>query len=276
MPEHTTFLSYLIYQLPDGAALANKFGNGLVTHSHPSWRSWEPPLTALLVIGLVVLLGLSVRAKYSKLDEAVVPEDKLSLRTFFEAFLGYFYTMVADVMGPKRAKKYFPIIGAAACFIFFSNVMGLIPGLGPPTSSLNVTLGCSALVFLLFNFYGVRAAGLGYFKHMTGPWLGYAGIPLNVLIFIVELISTCVRPVTLAVRLMLNMAVDHLLGSIFLGLFALVVPVPVMFLGVIVILVQTLVFTLLSSIYISLATEHEDAHESEHGRGAEHGQGAHA
>ena len=71
----------------------------------------------------------------------------------------------------------------------------------------------------------------------------------------------CVR-FTLSVRLMLNMAVDHLLAGIFLGLFALLVPVPVMFLGVIVILVQTLVFTLLSSIYIALATEHE---EHDHG-----------
>jgi F-type H+-transporting ATPase subunit a len=262
MPEHTTFLSYLIHMLPNGAELAKNFGFGVITHSSPSWRSWEPPITAILVILVVIALGYRARAKYANLDESVVPEDKLSLRTFFEAFLGYFYGMMRDVMGPKRAKKYFPIIGAAACFIFFSNTLTFIPGMSPPTSSLNVTLGCSALVFVLFNVYGIATNGLGYVKHMAGPWLGPAGIPLNILIFIVEVISTCVRPITLSVRLMLNMAVDHLLGGIFLGLFALFVPVPTMFLGVIVILVQTLVFTLLSSIYIALATEHE---EHEHG-----------
>ena len=59
---------------------------------------------------------------------------------------------------------------------------------------------------------------------------------------------------------MLNIAVDHLLVSIFLGLFALLLPLPLMLLGVIVILVQTLVFCLLTSIYIGLATAHAEHH----------------
>ena len=93
---------------------------------------------------------------------------------------------------------------------------------------------------------------MGYIKHLMGPaWY------LAWLIFPVELVSLCARPVTLAVRLMLNMAVDHLILSIFLGFFALLVPLPVMMLGVLVILVQTLVFTLLTCVYIGLATEHE-------------------
>lgn len=68
------------------------------------------------------------------------------------------------------------------------------------------------------------------------------------------------RPVTLAVRLMLNMAVDHLILGIFLALVAVFVPLPVMALGIVVVIVQTLVFTLLTSIYIGLATEHEEHH----------------
>ena len=59
---------------------------------------------------------------------------------------------------------------------------------------------------------------------------------------------------------MLNIAVDHLIGSIFLGLIALFVPVPLSLLALIVILVQTLVFCLLSSIYIGLATEKAHDH----------------
>ncbi|MBI5538082.1 MAG: F0F1 ATP synthase subunit A [Deltaproteobacteria bacterium] len=259
MPEHTTFLSYLVHALFNGPERTT-FGPGLLTGSAPSWHAWEPPLTAVLVIVIIALLGLRTRARYAKLNESVIPEAKLTLGTFFELFLGYFYDMARDVMGPTRAKKYFPIIAAAAMFVFFSNIMGLIPGLAPPTSSLSITLGCALLVFILFNFYGLKTNGIGYLKHMTGPWLGWAGLPLNILVFVIELISTCVRPVTLAVRLMLNMAVDHLLGSIFIGMFAILLPVPVMFLGVIVILVQTLVFTLLSSIYIALATEHEEEH----------------
>jgi len=265
MPEHTSFLTYLIHLLPHGGEWAQRFGKGVISATPPTWQSWEPLVTALLLVALLLGLGWHARSKFEKIDGAVVPDAKLSVRTLFEVFLGYFYGMACDVMGPVRAKRYFPIIGASACFVFFGNIVGLIPGLMiPPTSSLNITLGAALFVFVLFNFYGIKTNGIGYFKHMCGPWLGPAGIPLNILIFVIEVISTCVRPITLSVRLMLNMAVDHLLGSIFLGLFAVLVPVPVMFLGVIVIFVQTLVFTLLTSIYISLATEHEDHGPAKH------------
>ena len=66
---------------------------------------------------------------------------------------------------------------------------------------------------------------MGYIKHLAGPvWY------LAPLIFPVEVISLCVRPVTLSVRLMLNMAVDHLILGIFLGFLAVLVPLPVMLL----------------------------------------------
>ncbi|MCL2823030.1 MAG: F0F1 ATP synthase subunit A [Polyangiaceae bacterium] len=267
MPEHTTFLSFLIqWLMPHGDDLAKNFGPGVISHTEPTWQSWEPPITALLIVLIMLALGWSAKSKFAKLDDAVVPDNKLNVRTFFEVFLGFFHSMACDVMGPERAKRYFPIVGAGACFVFFGNVIGLFPGLmNPYTSSLNTTIAAALLVFVLFNYYGFRANGLGYLKHMGGPWLGPIGIPLNIMIFIIEVISTCVRPVTMSVRLMLNIAVDHLLGSVFLGLFALLVPVPVMFLGLIVVVVQTLIFTLLTSIYISLATEHED-HGPAHGK----------
>ena len=89
---------------------------------------------------------------------------------------------------------------------------------------------------------------------------GPLGLPLNALIFSIEVLSTTMRLFTLAVRLMINMAVDHLIASIFLGLVALFLPVPALILGVLVIVVQTLVFCLLTSVYIGLATEHEEHH----------------
>jgi len=232
---------------------AENIGYSFIGHHDPTWRSFEPVVTSILVILLVTALALRTRATLADVDRAVVPDERLTLRTFMEAFISYFYGIARDVMGPKRAKRYFPIIGGAACFIFFSNLMALVPGLAPPTSSLNVTLGCALCVFIVFNYYGLQANGFDYVKHLAGPkWY------LAVLIFPIELISTCVRPVTLSIRLMVNMAVDHLLGTIAIGMVALLVPVPLMFLGAIVIVVQTLVFALLTSIYIGLATEHED------------------
>jgi F-type H+-transporting ATPase subunit a len=253
MPEHTTFLTYLLAKFPALRENADNIGYSFIGHRDPSYRSFEPIFTSLLVIVFFSLLALRTRRTLADVDRAVVPDDKLTLRTFMEAFIAFFYGVARDVMGPKRAKRYFPIIGGSACFIFFANVITLIPGFAPPTSSLNITLGCALTVFILFNYYGLQANGMGYIKHLAGPkWY------LAPLIFPIELISTCVRPVTLSIRLMVNMAVDHLLGTIAIGMVALFVPVPLMFLGAIVIVVQTLVFSLLTSIYIGLATEHEE------------------
>jgi F-type H+-transporting ATPase subunit a len=253
MPEHTTFLTYLLAKFPALQQNAENIGYSFVGHREPTYRSFEPIITSVLVAIFVVYLAVRARSKVTDVDRAVVPDDTLTLRTFMEAFISYFYGIARDVMGPKRARRYFPIIGASACFIFFANLLTLIPGFSPPTSSLNITLGCALCVFILFNYYGLQANGLNYVKHFAGP-----NPVLAPLIFPIEVISTCVRPVTLSIRLMINMAVDHLLGTIALGLVAILVPIPLMFLGIIVIVVQTLVFCLLTSIYIALATEHEE------------------
>jgi F-type H+-transporting ATPase subunit a len=256
MPEHSSWLTLLLAHAKDTLSHnAHVFGDTLVGHQHASWQSFEPITAALMVALLVLLLAVLVRPRLANVDEAVMAEDTLTLRTFFEAFLGYFYDLAKSVMDADRAKKYFPLIGTAAVFVFFSNVLALIPGAPVATSSLNVTLGCALVVFIMFNLYGIKEQGWGYIKHLAGPaWY------LAPLIFVIELLSLIVRPITLAVRLMLNMAVDHLILGIFLSLVAVLVPLPVMVLGCVIIIVQTLVFTLLTCIYIGLATEHEEHH----------------
>ena len=262
MPEHTSWLTYLLAYAKDTLSHnAHNIGDSFVAKHHPSWQSFEPIATALLIAVLVLALAAGARSRLSKTEEAVIPEDRLSLRTFMEVFLGYFYDLAKSVMGPDRAKKYFPIVGASALFVFFCNIMALLPGMPIATTSLSITLGCALVVFLFFNFYGLSANGWHYIKHLAGPvWYLYP------LIFVIELFSTLVRPLTLAVRLMLNMAVDHLILGIFLGLVCVFVPVPLMVLGVLVILIQTLVFSLLTCIYIGLATEpmHHDEHHAHH------------
>lgn len=255
MPKHTGFLTYLLAKFPALRENAHNVGTSVMGGHEVEYRGLEPIFMSLLVMLTIVWLAAEVRGQFRRLNEAVVPDETLTLRTFFETFFGYFYGMAKDVMGPHSAKRYFPLIGGAAAFIFFSNASALIPGFNPPTSNLNVTLGCSILVFLSFNFWGLKENGWGYLAHLAGPkWY------LAPLVFPVELISTCVRPVTLAIRLMVNMAVDHLVASIFLGMIAILVPVPLGFLALIVITVQTLVFCLLSCIYIGLATEKAEHH----------------
>jgi F-type H+-transporting ATPase subunit a len=253
LPEHTSFLTLLLAHAKETLDHnAGLLGKSFVGGQPATWHSFEPILAAILVALFLIVVGLLVRARLTKLGDAVVPEAKLTLATFMEVFLGYFYDLAKSIMGPERAKKYFGVIGTSACFVFFSNVLALIPGLPVPTTSLSVTLGTSLVVFILFNVYGLKENGWSYIKHLAGPaWY------LAPLMFVIELISLLVRPLTLAVRLMLNMAVDHLIVAIFAGIFAVLVPLPFMLLGVLVIIVQTLVFTMLTCVYIGLATEHE-------------------
>jgi F-type H+-transporting ATPase subunit a len=232
---------------------ASILGKSFVGGHEATWQSFEPIITALLIALLLLVVAVAVRMRMTKVEESVIPDDRLTLRTFMEIFLGYFYDLAKSVMDADRAKKYFPVIATSACFVFFANVMALIPGFPVATSSLSITLGCALVVFILFNIYGLATNGFGYIKHLAGPaWY------LAPLVFCIELVSLCVRPITLAVRLLLNMAVDHLILGIFLSLVAVLVPIPVMLLGCIVIIVQTLVFSLLTCVYIGLATAHEE------------------
>ena len=272
MPEHTSFFSYLVAMFPQLGENMHNFGSTFLGHQPVNAHGAEPLVAAAFVVLLLILLALSVRSKLKDFDKSVIPDDKLTLRTFFEILIGYFYNMMKDMMGPTRAKKFFPIVGTASCFILFSNFLGLMPGFAPPTSSLNITVGCSICVLVAFTYYGLKENGIHFLSHLAGPWLGWGMIWVNLIILPIELLSTfIIRPVTLSVRLMLNLAVDHLLVSIALGAFSLFVPIPVMILGTLVAIVQVLVFCLLTSIYISLATEHEEGHGEE-----AHGKEAHA
>lgn len=276
MPEHTSWFSYLLEWLVGHTALEQNFHSlfGSSVFGKPVGAHQAEPLTAsLFVVVLLVALAATVGPKLRDYKNSIIPDEKLTLRTFFEVFIGYFYDMMKAMMGPKRAKQFFPLIGTAACFIFFANFLGMIPGFLPPTASWNITWGCSIVVFVMFNYYGLRENGFAYLKHLAGPWLGWPYIPINILVLFIEIFATCLRAVTLSMRLMINLAVDHLILGVFIGLVVLVVPMFPMALGTIVAAVQTLVFCLLSSIYITLATEHEHDHEPGHGKG--HGEEKH-
>ncbi len=253
MPSHSSWLTLILAHFRETLSHnAEILGTSLIGGHDATWQSFEPIVAAGFVAALVIVLALLARRSLVR-DGAYVPDERLTLRTFMEAFLGYFYDLAKASMGAERAKKYFPIIAGSALFVFFSNVMALLPGMPIATSSLNITFGAALVVFILFNIYGLMTNGLGYVKHLAGPiWY------LAPLIFVIELISVCVRPITLAVRLMLNMAVDHLILGIFLGLVAVIIPIPLMLLGCIIVVIQTLVFALLTTVYIALATEHED------------------
>ena len=131
MPEHISLLHYLLYRFD--LLRLNAHAESLQGHEL-GYRDYEPLAMALVLMLMLVYLASEVRGIIKNTKEAVIPEEELTLRTFFEVFFETFYTIAKDVMGPKNGKRYFPLIGACAIFIFTSNAIGLIPGMMPPTA----------------------------------------------------------------------------------------------------------------------------------------------
>lgn len=215
---------------------------------------------ALFILGLMALFAFVSFQKVKETQAALIPDEKLTIRTFVELLVGASYSLMADIMGPKAARFFLPLIGTAAFFILFSNAIGLVPGFTPPTDNLNTTLALALVMFVATHVYGIKENGFNHVKHLFGPIIKWYALPLMLLMFVIEVISHLARPLSLSIRLMANMVADHLVVGAFLSIIAFVLPVPVMVLGTLVVLVQTLVFCVLSTVYIGLAIQHEEAH----------------
>ena len=208
----------------------------------------------LLLIGLV----LSVHPKISNIKKALIPDGRFTLRTFFEMMIEGTLSTMEKSMDRKPALFFLPLIGSCAFLIFFSNLLGLVPGFEPPTANLNTTLAMAIVIFFTTHIYGVKNNGIGYFAHFFGPIRKWYALPLMLLMFCIELISHLARPLSLSVRLMGNMFADHKVVATFTLLVPLLVPVPMLLLGVVVCLVQVAVFCILSIVYIGMAIAHEE------------------
>lgn len=173
-------------------------------------------------------------------------------QNFWETIISGLEGFMADNMGKEGARLMFPMLATFAFYILVANMIGLMPGFMSPTSNLNITLGCTIIVFTTTHILGLKFHGAGYIKHFFGPvpWL----IPL---IFPIEVISHLARLLSLSIRLFGNiMAKETLLGILFMLAGAYFAPLPILCLGVFVSIVQTLVFVLLSILYFSAAMEH--------------------
>ncbi len=216
-------------------------------------------VTAGLVVLLLIAATVAIHSKLRQTEERVIPSSRFSLVNLFEAAVEAILSLMESVIGPE-APRYFPLIGSLFIYIFLCNIMALIPGFLPPTDNINTNFACSITVFVYYNAMGIKAHGFkNYLKHFMGPivWLG----PL---MFVIEMIGHLVRPVSLALRLFGNITGDHLVLGIFSNLVPLFVPVIFLALGLFVSFIQAFVFSLLSMIYINLATAHEEGHEGAH------------
>ncbi len=226
----------------------------------PTYVEITHVLVAVVVFFLIALGALAYRTRVQRLgDAAILPEARLNMRAVFEGLADMVFGLLEGVMGERNARKYLPFLGSFFIFILFSNLISLVPGFRAPTDTLKTNLGMALLVFLATHVLGFKVHGIKYLQQFTGHLPLKS--PLVILVpfmFVIEVVSHLIRPVTLAIRLMANMFADHAVVAVFFSLMPLIVPVPFMLLGVFVSVVQALVFTLLSATYINLAIAHEE------------------
>jgi F-type H+-transporting ATPase subunit a len=270
--EHWSLATLLPGAVADNLRALATWPNGKTWYEGNTHPHISHVIMAIVVFLLGMLLIFAASKRLSDTDAAIIPEKRLSAMVIFDLVSEALLGLMVSVMPREKALKFLPLVMAFAVFIFLGNFLGLIPGFLPATDNLNTTLALGVVSFLAYNYWGIRQHGLlAHLKHFAGPipWLAPLMIPI-------EIISHFVRPLSLAFRLMGNMFGDHMVLGIFLGIFPLLLPLPVMVLGLIVVTVQTLVFTLLSIVYISLAVEEHEHHDDHGHQGAHDDDHAHA
>jgi F-type H+-transporting ATPase subunit a len=243
--EHSLYIVELFNRI-FGRPLASLLGLAGVKVADPLHLFPDYVVMVIIVTALlIVIFGLSSRSF------ALVPSKRQSV---LELVYGLFESLVMDTIGPQ-GKPYVPVIGTVGLFIFSCNLIGLVPGLMSPTSKLNVTVGCALVVFFYYHAQGVKAQGLGYFKHFVGP------IPvLAPLMIPIEIISHFSRPVSLSMRLFGNIFAEELLIVIMASIIPFFLPLPFMAVAIFTSVIQAFVFVLLACIYIAGAVAHEEDH----------------
>jgi F-type H+-transporting ATPase subunit a len=225
-----------------------------------------PWYTIMFVIACILSV-LVIKILKDKLSEDDPSNAQMTLEAGFLALKDLSRNVIGD-----HASKYFPVVATFAVLILVSNLMGLFPMFMAPTASVNVTFALAITSFIYYNYVGISENGfINHLAHFTGPRLPLLmTLIITPLIFSVELISNLIRPFTLGVRLFANMFADEKIFAEITNLYPPItqigVPLLLTALGLFVAFVQTLVFTLLSMIYIS-----EVSHApNEHIHGGEH------
>ncbi len=186
--------------------------------------------------------------------------------------------LVQDMLG-STWRKHFPFIATIFFFILINNLIGLIPGFHPGTGTMGVTFALALISFFYFIYTGVKKdGGFGYLMSLKPKGVPF---PMNWLVWVIEIFSTFLRLITLAVRLFCNMFAGHIvmgtfaiLASLFIerigqgvtfeaftgagvSLLWLLVLIAIYAVEMLVAAIQAYVFSLLSAVYIQLAEEEE-------------------
>ena len=240
-----TFLNtYTLAELEVGEHFLWKIGNFTV-HGQVFLNSW-------IVIALLVIASLAATRNLQKIPSGI--------QNFMEFVLEFVRDLAKNQIGEKEYRDWVPFVGTLFLFIFVSNWSGaLVPWklvelpsgeLAAPTNDINTTVALALLTSLAYFYAGLRKKGLGYFKHYIEP------TPILLPIAILEDFT---KPLSLSFRLFGNILADELVVAVLVLLVPLLIPLPVMALGLFTSAIQALVFATLAAAYIheALADHHD-------------------
>jgi F-type H+-transporting ATPase subunit a len=220
---------------------------------------WDVSFTnssLFMLLAVVLTVGFYMVATQSR---SLVPTRLQSLAEISYEFVA---GMLRDSIG-KEGMKYFPFVFSLFMFIFFCNMLGMIPGAFTVTSHIIVTAALAAIVFLTVLVIGFAKNGLHFLKLFVP-----SGVPIYILplVTMIEIISFLSRPVSHSVRLFANMLAGHITLKVFggfvvmllgAGSFAVLSPLPLIAavaltaLEFLVAFLQAYVFTMLTCMYLN-------------------------
>lgn len=200
------------------------------------------PDTVFVTLGLTLVL-LAVLWPLSRRMRA---HGLSGWQTALEIYVGWMSSTLEELFG-EDPRPYVPLIGTLVAFIALSNLLGLVPMLRPPTADLSTALALALVVFLAVPYFGVRRHGfLGYLRKYAEPHPLL--VPLNIL-------GELTRTMALAVRLFGNIMSGQMVVATLVLVAGVLVPVPLMALGILTGLVQAYIFGILAAVYIAAAVE---------------------
>ena len=209
----------------------------------------------ILTATLMILVFLSVAKGYSKKNSA--PKG---IQALFEPVIIFVRDDIVKPNIGENYEKYLPYMLTLFFFIFFGNVLGLMPGAANLTGNIAVTLSLALFTFLITNFSGNKH----YWKHIF--WTPGIPIIMRVIILPIELIGVFSKPISLMIRLFAAITAGHIVllsfiglififQSYFVGVMSALFVVGLNLVELMVAGIQAYVFTMFSSVYIGLANE---------------------
>lgn len=225
-------------------------------------HKWDSIFFSILIAILITTVFL-VGAKKKEL----VPSG---LQNFLELCVDSLRSLVIGVLGPD-GEKYVPFLGSLFIYILSMNLFGIVPLMKSPSANINITAAHAICVFILVQYLNIRNMGLkGFLYHMAGSPKNAITWCMVPLMFPIELITQLSRPITLAFRLFGNIFGEDVLIGYFALIGATLLPMlyplglplqtPFLFLALLTSLMQALVFTLLTTVYILLSIPEAEEH----------------